>query len=136
MPNLTWTDTLALGHAVMDETHREFVDLLARAEACDDESLPATWRVLVHHTGEHFAREEEWMRDSGFHACGCHTVQHKVVLRVLHEGQMLADRGDIRPVREMIRELALWFPQHAQSMDAALAEHILAGEAAAPTATA
>ncbi|MBC5766006.1 bacteriohemerythrin [Ramlibacter albus] len=131
MPTLTWTDKLALGLPEMDTTHREFVELLAHARRCDAESLPAAWRALVEHTDAHFAREEKWMHDSRFHACQCHAAQHKVVLRVLHEGQMLADRGDIVPVRAMIEELALWFPQHAQTMDAALAEHLLARQATA-----
>lgn len=137
MPTLTWTPALALGLDAMDDTHREFVALLAHAEACDAESLPAAWRALVEHTEAHFRREDAWMRDTGFHACHCHTAQHKVVLKVLREGQMLADRGDIGPVREMIRELATWFPQHAQTMDAALADHLRALPAeATPTAAA
>jgi hemerythrin-like metal-binding protein len=124
MPTLQWSAALSLELPQMDGTHREFVRLLARAETCDDEALPAAWRELVAHTEEHFAREDAWMRETGFAASGCHIVQHRVVLRVLHEGQQQADRGDLLPVRQMIRELAIWFPQHAQAMDAALALHL------------
>lgn len=124
MPKLTWSDALALDQPAMDATHREFVELLGRAETCDLESLPAAWRELVAHTEAHFAREDEWMRESGYHACECHRAQHDLVVRVMHEGQMLADRGDVQPVREMIRELATWFPQHADAMDAPLARHM------------
>lgn len=124
MPTLTWTDAFVLDLPAMDDTHREFIALLARVETCDDESLPAAWREMLSHTEHHFAQEETWMRESGFHACQCHEIQHKVVLRVMREGQMLVDRGDAVSVREIIATLVAWFPQHADLMDAALAQHL------------
>jgi hypothetical protein len=33
-------------------------------------------------------------------------------------------RGSLAVVRQMADELAIWFPHHAQSMDAALALHL------------
>ena len=42
----------------------------------------------------------------------------------MREGQKHGRDGNLAMVREMARELALWFPQHAQSMDAALALHL------------
>ena len=35
-----------------------------------------------------------------------------------------AEQGDLKVLRVMASELALWFPQHAQSMDASLALHL------------
>ena len=121
---LPWSEALELGLTFMDDTHREFVDLLAAAEAADDEALPAAWRELVAHTEGHFGQEDAWMLATGFSSANCHTVQHKVVLQVLREGAARADRGDLEPARQMVRELAIWFPQHAQTMDAALALHL------------
>lgn len=124
MPALPWSDALALGLSFMDDTHREFVDLLARAEAAGDAALPAIWDELVAHTDDHFGREDEWMRSTGFSSVNCHTTQHKVVLQVLREGAARAAAGDLAPIRQMIVELAVWFPHHAQTMDAALALHL------------
>lgn len=124
MPALPWSDGLVLGLSFMDETHKEFVELLARCEASDDVLLPALWDALIEHTADHFGREDEWMLATGFAAGNCHATQHKVVLQVLREGAKLAQRGDLAPIRQMIRELAAWFPQHAQTMDAALALHL------------
>lgn len=122
--SLAWSPALELGLDAMDDTHREFVDLLAAAQACDDASLPAAWRELIAHTEDHFGREDAWMRATGFSSANCHTVQHTVVLQVLREGQARADRGDLAPAREMAVELGRWFPMHAQTMDAALALHL------------
>lgn len=47
MLNLEWSDALALGLPAMDDTHREFVDLLAQVENAADHALLARWRVLL-----------------------------------------------------------------------------------------
>lgn len=124
MPHLEWSDALALDLPVMDDTHREFVDLLARVEAADDAALLARWAALIAHTDDHFGREDQWMQDTGFSSTNCHSMQHKVVLQVMREGQVAGEAGDPGAIRLMARELGLWFPQHAQAMDAALALHL------------
>jgi len=124
MPALPWSEGLALGLSFMDDTHKEFVDLLARAEEAGDAALPAAWQELVEHTADHFGREDAWMASTGFSSTNCHSTQHLVVLQVLREGLAQARAGHLAPARQMIRELAVWFPQHAQTMDAALALHL------------
>lgn len=124
MPQLEWSDALALEMPAMDETHREFVDLLAQVEAAPDDGLLAQWRSLVEHTDAHFGREDQWMQQTRFASSNCHSVQHKVVLQVMREGLARGEAGDLGMVRQMAQELAIWFPQHAQSMDAALALHL------------
>ncbi len=124
MPALPWTEGLELGLSFMDETHKEFIDLLARAEAADDAGLPLVWEELVAHTADHFGREDEWMLATGFALGNCHSSHHKVVLQVLRDGLAKAASVDMTPARQMIKELAVWFPQHAQTMDAALALHL------------
>lgn len=124
MSALEWSAALALELPVMDETHREFVDLLAAVEAAPDDEALAAWSALVAHTDDHFAREDQWMRDTRFASSNCHTTQHAVVLKVMRDGEEAGRAGRIDVIRVMCRELAGWFPQHAQSMDAALALHL------------
>lgn len=124
MPALTWSNALALDLPMMDETHREFVDLLAAVNAANDQALLPAWQALVDHTDHHFAQEDAWMQATHFAASNCHTLQHKVVLQVMREGATRGAQGELHVVRGMASELAIWFPQHAQSMDAALALHM------------
>lgn len=124
MPTLNWTDDLALGVPAMDATHQEFVALLAEVEAADNAQLVPRWRTLVEHTQQHFDNEDRYMQATQFAAGNCHATHHQMVLRVLREGLALAEQGDLAPVRQMARELAVWFPQHADTMDAALALHL------------
>lgn len=124
MPTLQWSEALAMDLPFMDDTHHEFVDLLGAVEEAPEPQLLDAWRALVDHTQEHFDEEDRWMRDTHFASGNCHSVQHKVVLNVLREGIAMGEAGDLKPIRQMAHELAAWFPQHAQSMDAALAIHM------------
>lgn len=124
MPTLQWSEALAMDLPFMDDTHHEFVDLLGAVEEAPDSRLIGAWRALVEHTQEHFDAEDKWMLDTHFASSNCHSTQHKVVLQVLREGLTLGENGDLAPIRQMAHELAAWFPQHAQSMDAALAIHM------------
>ena len=124
MANLEWSDALVLEIPQMDDTHREFVDMLALVQAATDEDLVPQWKALVAHTDDHFGREDNWMQQTRFSSSNCHSTQHNVVLQVMKEGTRRAEAGDLKLLRMMAGELAIWFPQHAQSMDAALALHL------------
>ena len=124
MALLEWSDALSLDLPLMDDTHHEFVELLALVEAAPDATLRQAWQDLIDHTDGHFGQEDAWMQATRFASGNCHSMQHKVVLQVMREGIALAESGDLKAIRVMASELALWFPQHAQSMDAALALHL------------
>ena len=134
MSLLTWNDSLALQHPVMDRTHEEFVALLGATEAAlagPEATLLARFEALVDHTVEHFAQEERWMAATGFAPENCHAGQHQAVLGVMvgcarRAGSEDGDGEpvDFEPLRMAVGELATWFPQHAQMMDAALAQHL------------
>ncbi|WP_119155685.1 hemerythrin domain-containing protein [Caldimonas tepidiphila] len=123
MTALTWTDTLVLDNPRMDTTHREFVELLNAVAAADDEALLPGFRELLEHTVEHFAQEERWMLATGFAPENCHQTQHAMVLQVMREVEQRAAGGETEFIRRLVPELASWFPQHAEMMDAALAYH-------------
>ena len=86
MAALEWSDALALDLPLMDDTHREFVDLLAQVEQADDATVVQRWQELVDHTEHHFGQEDAWMASTRFASGNCHTTQHKVVLQVMREG--------------------------------------------------
>lgn len=124
MAELIWSDALALDMPEMDDTHREFVALLTQVADAADSGILAAWEALVDHTADHFGREDSWMQQTGFASENCHATQHGVVLSVMCEGLAVARGGQLDVIRRLAHELARWFPQHAQSMDAALALHL------------
>jgi hemerythrin len=123
MTTLAWTDKLVLNQPTLDTTHEEFVALLnAFGHALDDgaDALPA-YHALLAHTEAHFAMEEDWMARCGFEPQNCHSSQHAMVLNVMREALRYAtELNDREPLNILRTELAGWFPQHAEMMDAAL----------------
>lgn len=124
MPSLQWSEALSLDLPIMDDTHKEFVDMLASVEQTPDTGLTGLWDRIVAHTRDHFGREDDWMQQTHFASCHCHSGQHHVVLQVMEEIGRRAKEGELPLIRDLSVELGQWFSQHAQSMDAALALHM------------
>jgi len=123
-PLLAWSDELAIGHAIMDDTHREFVDLLNRVGVAADAGVLAALDEFIAHTQDHFGQEERWMEATGFPPLGCHKGEHEKVLETVLEVRKRVAAGDPRLGRMLAEALAEWFPQHAASMDAVLAMYM------------
>lgn len=135
MAPITWSDELLLDFEPMDSVHRDFIDVLATAQAADDQQLNQAWAHVIEHTQSLFNQENEWMRSTGFASADSHILQHRVVLNVLREGMALARDHQFAAVREMASELAAWFAKHAQTQDAALALHMRRTGALSPAST-
>lgn len=117
-----WSEGYALGNAQMDDTHREFVDLIDALMGASDEEFLGVLDRFVTHTEQHFAQETEWMQAHEFPAVGCHEMEHKQVLASTVAVRERVANGDVAVGRYLVKLLAEWFPQHATSMDRALSD--------------
>jgi len=121
MPVMQWNEGLALDAGVMDETHREFVDLLNRiADAGEEELLPAL-DAFIQHTEAHFSQEQRWMEQMAFPPLQCHAREHEGVLETAHAVRQRVASGETRFGELLARAVAEWFATHASSMDHVLA---------------
>jgi hemerythrin len=117
-------DALSQDLPAFDDGMKTLVALLDLTHDAPDAALVSRWGDLVQHTARLFEREDRWMRNIGFSSAHAHSTQHKVVLQVMREGLSARESHELEWVRKMAHELGLWFAQHAQSMDAALALHL------------
>ncbi|MFL6580112.1 MAG: hemerythrin domain-containing protein [Burkholderiales bacterium] len=121
MPVMEWNDALVLDKGIMDDTHREFIDLLNRlADAADKDMLQAL-DEFISHTQEHFAQEQQWMEQMAFPPLACHAREHEGVLETAQEVRRRALAGETRFGRVLAKAVAEWFATHAASMDHVLA---------------
>ena len=120
-PLLEWSEQLALGQSTMDDTHREFVDLLNRVGAAAVDDLLASLDDFIAHTEAHFGQEERWMEAMQFPPLHCHKGEHANVLEITREVRKRVVAGETHLGRTLAEAIAEWFPQHATSMDAVLA---------------
>jgi hemerythrin-like metal-binding protein len=123
-PLLEWSGELSVDQSTMDDTHREFVELLNRVGAATDDELLASLDAFVTHTEEHFGQEERWMREIAFPPLGCHQGEHANVLEVTREVRKRVADGQVQLAATLAEAMAEWFVQHAGSMDSVLAMYM------------
>jgi hemerythrin len=124
MALLEWTDSLHLGQSAMDDTHREFVELLNRFGAAGEADMPARLDEFIAHTEAHFGQEEAWMEALQFPPLGCHRTEHEGVLEIMREVRKRIAGGETHFGEVLAKAIAEWFPLHAGSMDTVLALYI------------
>jgi hemerythrin len=120
---LVWNDELhALRFPEMDETHREFIELLARAQGAPDAELPGCLDRLLEHTRAHFARESGMMEACGLSSQAEHEAEHARILAELGQMRSRAASGRTAFVRAYITDaMPDWFRTHLATMDSELA---------------
>ena len=119
---LPWTDAFLLGFEAMDDTHREFVEVVDRLLTCPDDDLAAAMRAFIEHAEAHVGQEKTWMEETDFPPRDCHVDDHNAVMESAYQVEDLVRSGDVEVGREFAAELARWFPSHADYLDSALAQ--------------
>lgn len=115
-----WNDRYLLGHPAMDDTHREFVELVDALLTADVHELESALAEFARHAEAHFEQENRWMEMDGFPARDCHVDEHDKVLASVREVQQELANGNVQLVRDLAVALKEWFPAHADYMDSAL----------------
>lgn len=122
---LSWTDAFLVGFPPMDDTHREFVDIVGAMLQCSDDALLGHLKALIVHSEAHFSQEEAWMQKTDFPATECHTNEHAAVLNSMREVTAYVEGGGSPDeIRRLSVELARWFPGHTDYLDASLAQWV------------
>ena len=116
-----WSDEHLLGYGPMDDTHREFVDVLQALLASGDEEVLERLEAFERHAVEHFREEDQWMAETGFPPRDCHVDEHAAVLSSVRQVLEVVRQGDVAEGRRLAAALADWFPGHAFHLDSALA---------------
>ena len=119
-----WSEKLLTGDARMDHTHQEFADQLAALMATPPAEQLPLYKAFVAHTVAHFAQEDRWMLATGFTGSNCHSDQHAMVLETMQAVVKHYQLGETDIINRMGEALGEWFGQHAQTMDAGLAQHL------------
>lgn len=118
---LHWGDQYLLGYGPIDELHEDFVTLVGAMQTAPDAELPALLQQFATHLQEHFDAENQWMEETRFPPRDCHMDEHAAVMASVLEVQELLAQGEVDITRELVDELARWFPKHADQLDSALA---------------
>ncbi len=121
MPVMQWDDSLVLDGGVIDDTHREFVELLNRMADAPDDQMLVVIDEFIGHCEQHFGQEQRWMQELEFPPLACHTGEHDSVMEIAREVRKRAAAGETSFGRVLAQGVAEWFATHAASMDTVLA---------------
>jgi len=124
MSVLEWSDELVLDEGVIDDTHKEFVELLNRMYDAPDDQLLSILDEFIAHTESHFAQEQRWMEELAFPPLACHATEHAGVMEITREVRQRTADGDMRLGKVLAQGVAEWFADHAATMDLLLAQYI------------
>lgn len=130
---LEWTEKMAVGHAVIDQQHRElfrrFDDLIeACRQAGGKERIEALLGFLDNYVVSHFREEERMMDRHAYPGAYEHKAQHRHFI-----GQLDALKADLREkgvsahlVISTNQILLKWIIRHIKSIDVQLGNFLKA----------
>jgi hemerythrin len=122
--------------AAMNADHVEEFRLLAqvgdaleaqRRGAGSGETLLERLSVLAVHTREHFLREEQAMRESGYPGYAAHKEEHDRLLAQMDvEAKAFREHQDgARLARYLLETVRGWYLVHTRTMDLAAARYVV-----------
>jgi hemerythrin-like metal-binding protein len=118
------TEAPALGDPTPDADHAKLADLVDRLAAAKGADVLASLDALQAHASEHFALEDQELRQMRDGNASCHLDEHAAVLKSMDEVRGIVAAGpdsteSAHLVARLTAESRRWLPEHVTAMDAA-----------------
>ena len=127
---LEWSNQLATEHPLIDEQHQAMIAMINHLHICITEPMQrpefsARLELLCNYAMEHFATEEQLMRQQNYPHLARHQAQHALLTQQAYALNQRFLGGDLpldSTVSESLRE---WFMDHIQGEDRELGLFLL-----------
>jgi hemerythrin len=119
---IVWTDDFSVGIVRFDEQHKKLIQMINRLieepqVATGSETISELLNDMTNYAQEHFAAEEELMRQHSYPDLDKHAAQH-IAFRRQTVDFCMATMGDVRTVPEsMFQYLRDWLIGHILGSD-------------------
>jgi hemerythrin len=119
---IAWTPDMSVGVPELDADHQRLVGLINRLGESADHEDPAIIEGvlddLLTYTTDHFAREEDYMRQVGFPELVEHMVAHDALTRQVEQLRIKFFLGDVAHIgKETLLFLQNWLTRHILQED-------------------
>lgn len=119
---LVWKKEYSVGVDIIDEQHKQFVNIINKlAKAIDEmrpkEVLDQVFGDLERYTIYHFGTEEKYFVEFGYKDTEEHVAAHKIFTERLTELKGRYWRNDFRMSLELLEMMFDWLIKHIQDMD-------------------
>ena len=131
MADFAWTSANEIGHAGIDDQHRQLFALAAHlakplVDGVDRKPNPKKLRALLDFSSEHFKYEESLMRDSRYPHLKRHAKYHAALITELKIYCARLDRGVSADPASFVEFLWNWLLVHIDTADRELVKWLKA----------
>jgi len=129
VPNIVWSETLAIGKMEIDAEHKQLIRianslLRAMQEGKNKNDFAKILHELREYTVFHFNNEEEYMRSIGYPDLNKHIDEHNILKKRVKDFQhsvFIGDKVQYDALREMLKD---WLVGHILSCDLLIKEYL------------
>lgn len=115
---------LAVGHDVIDAGHETIGECCDRIAESDSGALEAQLQRLRSLLAHHFQNEELLLKAAGSSLCGCHALDHRIMLALCDRAIRSATDGDGKSRKVIIKELVPALRKHIAYRDQLIALYL------------
>ena len=120
MPQMEWSESFSVGHAEIDEQHKNWIKIYNRLTRVMDEGNPdaqkkITVEVLqsmLDYAKYHFKFEEDFMRSIGYPARASHARLHRECDALIYQAYMDILDGNAVLNEELLLMIKEWLQNH------------------------
>ncbi len=121
---MDWKEEYSVGDEQFDADHKIIFDMINKLEPSSGseqrpEFIELIFETLMDHTDDHFAREEQFMRDAGFADLVEHHAKHAEMDEKLHGLLMWFRDGGRAVADDVVEFLRHWWFVHILQEDMA-----------------
>lgn len=122
MDYFQWSDALSVGNSLIDQDHKELVNLVnelhqAVQDGKGSDTLGSILQALFTYTHEHFQREELLMEHINYADMAAHLDQHKKLIEQVVVLQDAFERGRVEVANNTAELLRYWLTHHIMRTD-------------------
>lgn len=125
---LSWSDLFSVNHPMIDDDHKTLIMAVNRIyeaiELKNKDLVAKCFTQLLTHTREHFAREEELMKQSAYPGLAAHATEHEKLLKELgaQENNLLTYEGLKIESFNLLKD---WAVEHIINYDRLLGSYLM-----------
>jgi hemerythrin len=125
MALLQWKDQYSVGIEAVDHEHRELIDLINKlygqlSTNSGKDAIEAFFGDLLRAISAHFALEERFMREHGYHDLDAHKRDHEQLLDEIRDIMDEFAAHETAAGNDLAARLESWFGRHFETHDARL----------------
>ena len=130
MDFIQWNESVILNVPIMDEQHKNMVDLTNQLhgllETKNKTQISKTLKSILDEMEIHFETEDKLMKESKLPLFFSHKLEHERFYNKLNNIYFRIESGEKQLTLDNLKMIKIWFFNHIEFKDRSLADHVIA----------